>query len=252
MGHSTIRTGRRCLAALLVALPLAACNSSTAVTSAATAPSSGTASEHGASLPPADSTTLFVDDFESGDLGRWTNAEALLVQSEDTHTGAYAARGTGPQGDRAAYALKQLSEQQTELYYRVWFKIAKQPEDTSLYLLRFRTARNASLLGIYVSSTGKLGYRNDVTDDTLRSATLVRHGSWHELQVHISVASDEGGEGALEIWFDGARVDALSRPEQLGAEPIDRVQLGENVAEKAYDVVFDDVAVATRFIDNSP
>ncbi|HEX6287730.1 MAG TPA: fibronectin type III domain-containing protein [Herpetosiphonaceae bacterium] len=197
-----------------------------------------------ASVTTPDSV-LFSDGFESGDLSQWDSVQGMEVQKEKLRTGSGAVRALSTSRDTASYAIKQLSAPQQEIYYRVVFQIIDQQDKNSVYLMRFRTASNASLVGLYVSGTGKLGYRNDITDKSVTSAVLVSRRVWHEVQVRVRVADTNS---QIEVWFDGAHVDALSKTESFGADPIDRVQLGENASEKTYDVFFDDVVVDTRFI----
>jgi len=185
---------------------------------------------------------LFSDGFESGDLSRWSSVNGLVVQQQEVYAGAYAARGTS--SVTATYAYKQLSTPQNELYYRIWFKIVSQGAN-SVYLQRFRTTNNASLLGIFVNSDGTLGYRNDVSGVSATSTTHVATGSWHELQVRVRI-DDAASE--TELWFDGSRISALSRTESLGTNLIERIQLGENASGRTYDIVFDAIAVNTSFI----
>jgi hypothetical protein len=112
-------------------------------------------------------------------------------------------------------------------------------------LLKFRTASNASILGVYVSSTGKLGYRNDVAGVSSNSTTNVATGVWHDLQVHARI---NGSTGETETWLDGVRIAALSKTEALGTSAIGKLQLGDNSSGRTYDVAFDGVAAATGSI----
>ena len=51
-------------------------------------------------------TGIFDDGFETGDMSRWTNAIAMTVQSQQTYSGAYAARATTT--GSAAWAYRTL------------------------------------------------------------------------------------------------------------------------------------------------
>jgi hypothetical protein len=66
-------------------------------------------------------------------------------------------------------------------------------------------------------------------------------GTWHTVQVHART----GASGLTEVWLDGTRLAALSRSQALGSAPIGRVQIGNNQAARAYDILFDDVVVDT-------
>ena len=125
------------------------------------------------------------------------------------------------------------------------------PPTANPYLGRFRTASNVSILGLYVSSSGKLSYRNDVAGASLSSTNpqaVVTTGAWHEVQVHLTV---NGAAGQVEVWYDGVRLDDLSKTQQnFGTDPIGRLQLGENAAGKTFDIAFDDVAADVQKISS--
>jgi acid phosphatase type 7 len=168
-------------------------------------------------------------------------------------SGAWAARATSPNASgtpTAAYASKTLNAAQTDLYYRIKFKLGNTPT-TTLYLGKFRTSTNGSILGVYVSNTGKLSLRNDAGPATRISNQSVSPGMWHEVQVHVRVDVANPAAGQVEVWYDGAPVADLSRAENLGANPVARLQLGENDATRTFDLVFDDVTADTQFITSS-
>src|SRR5207253_3023654 len=150
------------------------------------------------------------------------------------------ARAAGAGSPASAY--RQLSATAPELYYRVRFKAATQSA-TAVNLLRFRTATGAAILTAFVSQTGKLAYRNDVSAVTTTSTTSVGT-TWHELQVHALVTD---ASSRVDVWLDGLAVPDLSKPESLGPTPIGRIELGETATGRTFDVAFDDVLV-----DSSP
>jgi Calcineurin-like phosphoesterase len=185
----------------------------------------------------------FSDGFESGDLSQWTRVNGLAIQDHEVAHGEYAVRGTST--GSATYTLMEFDNVQQELYYRIRFKIFNQGS-SPVYLLRFRTPKGASVLGVYINAAGKLSYRNDIARVSSSSTTDVSRERWHELQVHIRV---DGANGQAEVWFDGNRIDALSKTEALGDDMVGAIQLGENANDRDYDVVFDDVVVDTHFVN---
>src|SRR5215213_8183604 len=198
---------------------------------------------------PSNSATVtpigfFNDDFESNSLSRWTSTTNLIVQQQDVFAGSYAARGIS--NSLSTFAYKQLSVPQMDLYYRIRFKIISQTQ--TMNLLKFRTEAGASILGVFVSNTGLLGSRNDVTAVSTFSTTPVTKGTWHELQVRVLI---NGAAGQAEFWLDGNRVNALSKTEAFGTNPIGRLQLGEKDAGVNFDIAYDDVTVDTQFISPS-
>jgi hypothetical protein len=163
----------------------------------------------------------------------------LIVQDQHVAIGSYAARGTSA-GTGATYARKSLSVPQTDLYYRIWFKLISQGPYT-INLLKFRTAANGSILSMSVNNKGQLSYRNDIAGRSINSTVSVTQGIWHTLQVRARIAD---AAGQIEVWYDDAPVPALSRTEAFGTNPIGILQLGENTPGLVYDVAFDDVTVS--------
>ncbi len=185
---------------------------------------------------------MFGDGFELGDLSQWVLASGLIVQNDEVLDGSWAARGTAT-GGPGTYAREELVGEQSELFYRVDFKILSQGSNATL--LKFRTAADSSILGLFVNSDGTLRYRNDVAGMSVASSTVITQGVWHDVQVRVRI---NGTAGETEVWFDGVRVDELSNIESLGTNLIGRIQLGENSSGRQYDIAFDNVAVDTSLI----
>jgi hypothetical protein len=154
---------------------------------------------------------LFQDGFETGDLSQWSSKQGLVVQSQEVASGSYAARATSAAG-ASLYARKTLSSVQSNLYYRIAFKILSQT-NTTVNLLKLRTAADAPILSLSVSNVSKLSYRNDVAGTSINSSTTVSPGVWHTVQVHVGIA---GASSQTEVWYDDVRIDGLSRTEALG------------------------------------
>jgi hypothetical protein len=189
------------------------------------------------------SSTLFRDGFESGTLSNWTSSSGLVVQNQEVASGNYAARGTSAAGP-ATYARKTLSIAQTDIYYAIRFKLISQGSN-SIYLMKMRTAANGSIVGFSISSTGKLSYRNDMLGTTFTSATTVTKGSWQTFEAHLRIADISS---QVEIWYNGTKLDDLSKTDSLGTNPIGILQLGENTSGLTYDIAFDDVSASLKFI----
>jgi len=189
-----------------------------------------------ANVPPR---RVFRDGFESGDLSRWTSSTGLRAQQDDVSSGAWAARATG--SGNAAYASKQLPTSYSELYTRIRVKPVSQGANTVI-LQRLASGTGASLLKLFLTSTGTLAYRNDVAGTTMTSSSTVAKGNWHTIEIHTVV---NGAASQVEVWLDGARIDALSKTLSLGTTPIGRLVIGDDATTKTYSVVFDDI-VADR------
>ena len=177
---------------------------------------------------------LFYDGFETGDLSRWTSTNGLAIQQEDVRAGGWAARANA--ANTPGFAVKHLAYSEPDLVWQMHFKVLSQ--GTNANLMRFRTPTNGAILTVFVSSTNRIGYRNDVAGLATTSTTTAARGAWHTLQVHVSI---NGGAGQTEVWLDGTKIDALSKAEQLGTNPIGRLELGDSESTHTYDIVFDDV-----------
>jgi fibronectin type 3 domain-containing protein len=198
-------------------------------------------------LSPAVSTSVggvVSDGFESGTLGGWTTVNGLTVQQQLVYTGSWAARATST--GAPAVATKTLSAPFPELFYRVRFQIVSKGAN-SANLLRFRTATGSAIATLSLSTTGKLVLRNDVGAIATTASTAPSMGVWHEVEAHIRT----GATGLTEVWYDGVKVDSLTRTESLGANPVGRLELGDASSGRTLDVAFDNVAVDSGFLGES-
>jgi hypothetical protein len=193
-----------------------------------TSPPSSTASV----TTPTD-LTLLSDGFETGDMSQWTTFTGIGVQSQLVNDGSFAAEAVST--GAAADAYKQLTQTWPSLYYSTRFYIASKGS-SSVYLLRFRTATKTAIAAVYVSSTGKLGLRNDVTGTTTTSSMPVSSGAWHTLEFYASVNGSQ-----TSVWLDGLQVGELTGTQSLGTAPIGYLQLGDTSTGRIFDVAFDDV-----------
>jgi chitodextrinase len=179
-------------------------------------------------------TPLFGDGFETGDFSRWTTSSGLTAQKQTVLSGTWAAESaSGPKGN-AAYAYKQLPSSQSNLYYEAHVRIISQK--TNADLLRLRTGNGTSLVTLFFDGSRKLGYSNDVAGTSTTSSTVLNTSQWYDVRVHVSVSSS-----LVEVWLDGTKISALSKTENLGSTAIGRVELGESVTGRNFDVAFDDV-----------
>jgi hypothetical protein len=191
---------------------------------------------------PGPTIPVFSDGFESGNLSAWTSSAGLSVQGTLTHAGAFAARATTSNGN--TYAKKTLPATYADAYSRVWINL--QSTLSQVNLLRHRTAADGSIAYVFVTASGTLGVRNDAggTTTTSSSAIVAPGSGWHEIELHTAI---NGPSSVIEVWLDGARVDALSSTSaNLGTTPVGRVQIGEVQSGRTYDVAFDEAAFGTQ------
>jgi len=68
-------------------------------------------------------------------------------------------------------------------------------------------------------------------------------GGWHRLVLHAII---NGTSGSVDVSLDGTAVPGLTLTGQnLGANPITALQLGDTSTGRTYTIDFDDVAVST-------
>jgi hypothetical protein len=183
-------------------------------------------------------TPLFSDDFETGDLSKWSGASGLVVQSAVVSSGAFAARATTT--GSPAYAFRTFGTSNSALYYRLRFNIQSQAA-TSMYLLRMRAAPNSPIMGLYVGSTGILCYRNEFALVNTCSTVSPSKGAWHTALVHVIV---NASASTVEVWLDGTKL--ISKTDNLGTGGVGRIELGDSASGKTFDVALDDVVVDTN------
>jgi hypothetical protein len=196
--------------------------------------------------------TLFHDDFESGGLSNWTSNTGLVAQQSNVFRGSWAVESTAT-GGTGGFAIKDLAPTQTSLYYETWFNVLSQ--STNVNVLRFRNnlLGHGALATLFVSSTHRLGLRNDVTATQTTStlpAGVVSTGTWHTAQVHVTI---NGPSSSTEVWLDGAPVTELSlSTTDLGMDPIGRLELGDaSATPRTFDIAFDNVIADPAFIADS-
>ena len=183
--------------------------------------------------------TVFSDGFESGDLSQWTGGSGLTVEGgANAQFGAKTARGNST--GQAAYAYKQLASAYRDLSYEARFKILNRPSGTTIVLMKPRTATGTSLVKLFVSGTGKLATRNDVSGVTTTSTTTINNGTWYTARLRLVV---DGASSRIDVSLNGSPVAALSKSDSFGTTQIGRIDLGDDATGKTYDALYDQVLV---------
>jgi chitodextrinase len=186
---------------------------------------------------------LFSDGFESGNLSAWTSSVATSVTTASAFSGTHSAESVST-GSGPAYAYKSLGAGHTDLYLKAEVRIATRGAN-SVYLLKARKSTSASIVGVYVNSSGKLALRNDAGSATLTSSIVVSTGTWHSIELHLAV----GSSGSTQVWYDGTLVSALSQTQNTGTTAAAQLQIGDSTSSgRSFDVLFDDVVAGTSFI----
>jgi hypothetical protein len=108
----------------------------------------------------------------------------------------------------------------------------------SVDLFRLRTAAGGPVAKAFVSASGNLGARSDVSGDPLIPGVDLGTG-WHEVELCGTV----GAAGAWDLYRDGVKV-VNGWVADTGADPVGRVQVGDTAA-KTWTVNVDDVRLDT-------
>jgi Fibronectin type III domain/Calcineurin-like phosphoesterase len=177
---------------------------------------------------------IFSDDFETGNLSKWTSVSGMTVQQQVTYAGSWAARATSTGGN--GYAYKTFSSTLAELDYDGRFDAISQGI-SNVSMLRFKTASGGSILSIFRLGNGRLSYSNGITGVST-TGPQVSTGTWHELEVHALI---NGNSSLIEVWLDGTPV--ISMTDNLGTTPIGRLYLGDS-SGRTFDFAFDNEVVS--------
>ena len=181
--------------------------------------------------------TSFTDGFEDGEFRRWTTTSGVRVETVEVLRGSFAARATSTGGP--AFVSKTLATGLGETYARLSFKVLSR--ETAVTLVRLRRGDGGGVAQVYLTSSGVLAFRNDATRATTISAVPVT-GGWHTLDVHLV----RGTPGSVEVALDG---DVAISTNTSISPLIKRIQVGDEVKARRYDVVFDDVGVGATPIE---
>ena len=183
--------------------------------------------------------TLFSDGFDSGDLTAWSTATGLAVQRSEVSQGAWAARTTS--ATSPGFAVRKLATPSAEVTVQARVDLLAIRGTAAVNVLKVRTEKGAALAEVFLTPAGALGLRNDVASVGKVSSRVVTTDAWHTVAVHVVVA---GARSTIDVMLDGAPVAALaSRSADLGSAPVGQVQVGDNLAGRTADVVYDTVTV---------
>ena len=71
---------------------------------------------------------------------------------------------------------KRLVTSQSDLYYRIRFKVINQAANT-VNLMKFRSATDAAILSVSINNVGRLSYRNDIAGTSLIVQSMLVKGA---------------------------------------------------------------------------
>jgi len=195
---------------------------------------------------PALADTVFSDGFESGDFSAWTQVQTggdgkAVVQSAIVRTGAAAAQlsETSNSGSKA-YVRKTFAATQLDLTASGDFQVVQQgASGGNVPFFRFLDPSSARVVSLYRQngSTGTIGltYAGSYHSTTGRLAL----GTWANLSLHTII---NGTASTVEVQLNGTLV-YQSTSASLGTAGVSTVQLGNDTAAQAFNVVADTIVV---------
>jgi acid phosphatase type 7 len=186
-------------------------------------------------VPPTQ--VLFADGFETG-FQNWTSNSGLTLQQQLVAEGVWAARGTMTGSGASVYKTLTLPTEEATVSLRA--NIQSISGTSAVNFLKVRTASGTAIAEVYLTPTGVLGVRNNLTGIAINSAVKPSLAMWHTVVLRVVVSGDGG---RLEVSLDGGAVPGLQQTLNLGTTPVGRVQVGENVSGRTADFIYDDMMV---------
>jgi hypothetical protein len=181
--------------------------------------------------PPV--TSLFADDFSSGNLSSWTSTARFSIDATTGSPSAPSAR-TSPV-NQTSYAEKMLGTTVPDACLSFAVNVAAR-NGNAVVLARLRTASDGPVARVLVSTGGMLAIRSDVSGASITSTTALGTG-WHRLELCGTV----GTAGTWTLYRDGASV-VSGWAANTGTAPIGGFNLGDTSA-KTWTANFDDVVL---------
>lgn len=188
------------------------------------------------SMPPPPTTTVFSDTFETGTLSKWAIRTRATVQTSIVHAGSYAVRLTAT--GSPSFARANLPSAEPTVRIQLWVNVRARPPSGAVILARAQGV-STPLVRLLLNASGTLAYNNEVAKVWRSSSVVLPSAGWHLLELDVTV----GTAGHVRVLLDGVVVTGLDRTENLGAAGVQKLQIGDQIAGRTYDVAIDDVTV---------
>src|SRR5512134_3121763 len=174
-----------------------------------------------AAMTPASAADLLNDGFETGTLSSWSTTQNFTAQQAIVRSGSWAGRATA--SAQPAYAQADLASPIADVYVRSFIHVVS--HSASMPVLRALNPTGGVLATLNVSVDNELVLNNKVSGASKRSGVIVPVGTFFELQLRIFV---NGASGTGEVWYNGARIDALSGAQNFGTANVSSVLIGRD------------------------
>jgi hypothetical protein len=180
--------------------------------------------------------TVFSDTFESGTLSRWAVRTRATVQTAIVHGGSWAVRLTA--AGTPSFARANLPSTESTVRIQLWVNVRARPPSGAMILARAQGV-STPLVRLLLNANGTLAYNNEVAKVWRSSSVVLPSAGWHLVELDVTV----GTTGHVRVLSDGVVVSGLDRTENLGAAGVQKLQIGDQISGRRYDVVIDDVTV---------
>src|SRR3954451_1336932 len=194
----------------------------------------------------AKAATIFSDGFESGDFSAWSQVQtggdgSAIVQTAIVRTRSLAAQltETATSGSKA-YVRRTFGSAQTDLTVSGDFYVIKEgASGGNVPLLRFLDPQSARLVNVYRQNAtgGKIGI--GYGSQHFSSTGSLPLNAWGALAVHVVVA---GAGSTIEVRLNGTLIYRTTAA-ALGTAGVSTIQLGNDTAGQAFNLVADTISV---------
>jgi hypothetical protein len=194
----------------------------------------------------ANAATIFSDGFESGDFSAWSQVQtggdgSAVVQTAIVRTRSLAAQlAESSASGSKAYVRKTFGSAQTDLTASGDFQVIKEgASGGNVPLMRFLDPSSARVVNIYRQNAtgGKIGI--GYGSQHFLSTGSLPLSTWGALAVHVVTA---GTSSTIEVRLNGALVYTTTTA-SLGTAGVSTLQLGNDTAGQAFNLVADTISV---------
>ena len=176
--------------------------------------------------------SIFADDFSTGTFSRWTAATRLTIDGAQGSSAAPSARAQV--SSQSAFAYRNLGATYASACMSVNVNVSSLGGN-AVDLFRLRTASDGPISRAYVSATGVLFFRADVSGVQQSSGVALGSG-WHNVELCGTV----GSAGTWNLYRDGVRCAQRLGRQHGDDPPIGRIQIGDTAA-KTFTANWDDL-----------
>ena len=209
-------------------------------------------------------TTLFTEDFESGDLSAWTDVGAVApsycsVVTTSPYTGSYCAECHDEAS--SVYVLRKLvaSSYPTEYWFRQHFNITEATGDAGEWFSLALCKNEANTSGFWLLAelldAGNTRLYVEYGDDNHSWANRVRFtpaedvlidtNTWHSLEAHLKL---DDGAGIIHVFLDGLSVLEITGLDNDQVGDLNRFYMTAVTPTGTQTTCYDNIVVATERI----